>query len=136
MATVESAHRPCPGYSQDMDPKGAHYVQGTPHILVVHAWRARHDARRDRGRVEFAERIHVRDDWYRLIAVSRYADPQDEASIQGGHYTTYRRRHGGSWVLHDDMYVRGQVPIRDDPANTTAVYGKEGPLSERLDASA
>ena len=83
MATAESTHRPCPCSSQDMYPKGAEYVQGTPHILVIHARRARHDATRDRGRVEFAERIHVRDDWHRLIAVSRYADPEDWTSIQG-----------------------------------------------------
>ena len=109
MATAESTPRPCPDCSKDMDPRGAQYVQGRPHILVIHARRARHDATRDRGRVEFAERVHIRDDWYRLIAISQYADPEDEASLQGGHYTTYGRRHGGSWVLHDDMYVTGAL---------------------------
>ena len=31
------------------------------------------------------------------------------------------------------MYVTEEVPILDDPANTTAVYRKEGPLSRHLD---
>ena len=31
------------------------------------------------------------------------------------------------------MYVTEEVPILDDPANTTAVYRKEGPLSRDLD---
>ena len=136
LATAESTPRPCPDCSRDMDPRGAQFKKGTPHILVIHTRRARHDGTRDRGRVEFEERVHMRGDWYRLIAVSQYANPEDEASIQGGHYTTYRRRHGGSWVLHDDMYVTGEVPVLDDPANTTAVYRKEGLLSRRLDASA
>ena len=34
------------------------------------------------------------------------------------------------------MYVTGEVPVLDDPSNTTAVYRKEGLLSRRLDASA
>ena len=83
--------------------------------------------------MEFTEKVHVQGEWYRLIAIAKYTDPEDETSIQGGHYTTYRRRHGGPWVLHDDMYVKEEMPILDDPANTTAVYRKEGPLSRHLD---
>ena len=36
-------------------------------------------------------------------------------------------------VSADDMYVKEEVPIVDDPANTTAVYRKEDPLSRHLD---
>ena len=70
LATAESTPRPCPDRSRGMEPRGGQYMQGTPHILVIHARRARHDGTRDRGRVEFEERVHIRDDWYRLIAVS------------------------------------------------------------------
>ena len=47
---TESTPRPCPDCSVDMEPTGARYVHGTPHILIIHAQRARHDATRDSSR--------------------------------------------------------------------------------------
>ena len=34
---MESTPKPCRDCSVDMEPAGARYVQGTPHILIVHA---------------------------------------------------------------------------------------------------
>ena len=73
-----------------MEPRGAEFGEDAPHILVVHARRARQDGTRDRGRVDFEHRVHIRGVWYKLVAVSWYADPEEGASVQGGHYTTYR----------------------------------------------
>ena len=50
MATAGSIPRPCPECCRDMEPRGAQFEEGTPHILVIHARRARHDGTRDRGR--------------------------------------------------------------------------------------
>ena len=120
MAAAGMTPQPCPDCSQDMEPKGAEFGEDTPHILVVHARRARHDGTRDTRRVDFEDRIHIQQVWYKLIAVSQCTYPEGDTSAQGGHYMTYRRRHGGTWALHNDMYVAGEAPVLDDPANTTA----------------
>ena len=83
MATAGSTPRPCPDCRREMEPRGAEFGEGAPH-MVAHAQRARHDGTRDRGRVDFEDRVHIHHVWYQLIAVSRYADPEDGASVQGG----------------------------------------------------
>ena len=57
----------------------------------------------------------------RTPRLAGYTDPEDATSIEERQYTAYRRRHGGSWVLHDDMHVKEEVPILDDLADDNGV---------------